>query len=343
MEMEYVKKIVKASGIRPGERVLVHFWGEDGQKGLANAFMSAVAAQGATPIFLQQARSVNREIFANAGEGCFPESYFESLSGFDTVLDLFAYQPIILGYPLEEKQMALYRRYISKLFGALMTARRFLQIRLPTAENAEESGLAPEDYIARMEAAYGIDYGALQSVGGTRIRELNRYNHYVLHTGEGSSLWFDLTGRQWHLDAGDGDWPCGEVYIAPREEKTVGSVFFPKLFIEDVGVFENVVLYIREGRLADSSHPQVREFIEGLAPEGRVVCELGLGLNPGVKDLCGYTVLDEKMAGTFHIAIGANNIFGGENKANMHIDFVNPGAFVLAPEKETENESEEIE
>ncbi|MFR7832566.1 MAG: hypothetical protein ACLU3F_15300 [Blautia wexlerae] len=24
-------------------------------------------------------------------------------------------------------------------------------------------------------------------------------------------------------------------------------------------------------------------------------------------DLCGYTLLDEKMAGTFHIAVGANN------------------------------------
>ena len=50
-----------------------------------------------------------------------------------------------------------------------------------------------------------------------------------------------------------------------------------------------------------------------------------LGMNPNVTDLCGYTVLDEKMAGTFHIAVGANNMFGGENKASDHIDFVGCG------------------
>lgn len=48
-------------------------------------------------------------------------------------------------------------------------------------------------------------------------------------------------------------------------------------------------------------------------------------MNPNVTDLCGYTVLDEKMAGTFHIAVGANNMFGGENKASDHVDFVGCG------------------
>ena len=35
--------------------------------------------------------------------------------------------------------------------------------------------------------------------------------------------------------------------------------------------------------------------------------------NPNVTELCGYTPLDEKMYGTFHIAVGANNMFGGTN------------------------------
>ena len=48
-------------------------------------------------------------------------------------------------------------------------------------------------------------------------------------------------------------------------------------------------------------------------------------MNPNVTDLCGYTVLDEKMAGTFHIAIGANTMFGGTNEASDHIDMVGYG------------------
>ena len=55
------------------------------------------------------------------------------------------------------------------------------------------------------------------------------------------------------------------------------------------------------------------------------MCELGIGLNAHVTELCGYSVLDEKAAGTFHIAVGANNLFGGQNAAADHVDFVGRG------------------
>ena len=42
-------------------------------------------------------------------------------------------------------------------------------------------------------------------------------------------------------------------------------------------------------------------------------------------DLCGYTLLDERMTGTLHIAVGANTMFGGENNASDHVDFVGRG------------------
>ena len=61
----------------------------------------------------------------------------------------------ILGAEIEEKQMDLYRRYISTLFGRLMGCRRFTQIRIPTEANARESDLDPEEYIRRMDLAYG--------------------------------------------------------------------------------------------------------------------------------------------------------------------------------------------
>ena len=59
-----------------------------------------------------------------------------------------------------------------------------------------------------------------------------------------------------------------------------------------------------------------------ISEQDRTVCELGFGMNEQVNDLCGYTVLDEKMQDTFHIAIGSNVMFGGKNQANLHMDFV---------------------
>lgn len=331
MTTNYIYRIVKASGVSAGERVLIHFWGEDTEKDIANEFLAGIAALGATPVLLQQARSVNYRIFQNATDTCFDEAYFDAFSQFDAVLDVFACQPIVLGYSLDEPHAALYRRYISKLFYALMKAKRFAQIRIPTEANAAESGLEPRDYIRRMDQAYDIDYDALLSCCTARKETLSQAQRYVLRTGNECALCFDLTGRTWHIDAGDGDWPCGEVYIAPVESQTNGTVFFPQLCIEDLGVFSNVTLEIRDGMLSGSDQEAINAFIRQLAPEERVVCELGLGMNPGVTDLCGCTVLDEKMSGSFHIAIGANNMFGGRNEASKHIDLVNSGSFQLAP------------
>lgn len=89
--------------------------------------------------------------------------------------------------------------------------------------------------------------------------------------------------------------------------------------------YTDVTLQILNGEVSGSSHAEIAKHFAELPWENRIVCELGLGMNPNVTDLCGYTVLDEKMAGTFHIAVGANNMFGGENKASDHVDFVGCG------------------
>ena len=226
MKKEVVQKIVKATGVTVGELVLVHFWGDDSDKEIANQFMAAVAAEGATPFLLQQSRSVNRDIFSVAKPECFDERYYNMLSSFDAVLDVFAYQPIILGYELEKEQQDLYRRYIATIFGEFMKCKRFSQIRIPTMANAEESELEPEDFIKRMEAAYDVDYDKLQRACQSEIEKYKDAKKVVIHTGENCQLERELGNRSWNMDAGDGDMPCGEIYIAPVEEKTNGTIFF---------------------------------------------------------------------------------------------------------------------
>ncbi len=324
MDTNTIIKIVKASGVSAGELVLVHFWGEDEDKEVANRFLAAVAAQGATPVLLQQSRSVNREVFSAAKESCFGERYFELFSRFDAVLDVFAYQPIVLGYDIGRGQFGYYRSYISQLFYKLMECKRFTQIRIPTAANAEESGLEPEDYIRRMNWAYDIDYEALARDCKRKAARFVGLDKVTVHSGDGCALHLELTGREWHLDTGDGDLPCGEIYIAPLEEKTWGTVFFDQIFLEGVR-YGGVTMEIRHGRLHSCNVSEVMAYFDKLPEANRLVCELGMGMNPNVVDLCGYPVLDEKMAGTFHIALGENRMFGGANQASDHIDFVGYG------------------
>ncbi|MCI8401861.1 MAG: aminopeptidase [Lachnospiraceae bacterium] len=328
MDKKNISKIVKASGVSSGEMILIHFWGEDDDKDIANHFMVAVAQMGATPILLQQSRSLNRDIFQAASESCYGEPYFDLFTKFDAVLDVFAYRPVILSYEIDNDKFELYRKYMAQLFSKLMNCKRFAQIRIPTAANAEESGLDPQDYIQRMERAYDIDYTAVYEACRQAKDRFEGVNKVSLRTGEDCELSFELTDRAWHIDAGDGDLPCGEVYIAPVEDKTQGTVYFETFYLDGVP-YEHVLLQINDGRISGSNQSEITAFFERQPQENRVVCELGFGMNPHVTDLCGYTTLDEKMYGTFHIAVGANTMFGGANAASDHMDFVGHGKIVL--------------
>jgi hypothetical protein len=50
--------------------------------------------------------------------------------------------------------------------------------------------------------------------------------------------------------------------------------------------------------------------------------ELGIGMNPEIKALTGNALFDEKMAGTVHIALGDNIVFGHDNESHFHEDLV---------------------
>jgi leucyl aminopeptidase (aminopeptidase T) len=52
------------------------------------------------------------------------------------------------------------------------------------------------------------------------------------------------------------------------------------------------------------------------------IAELVIGLNPGVKQLTGDTMLDAKLVGSVHVAIGKNDHFGDLNHSNFHLDLV---------------------
>jgi len=322
MNKSIIKKLVKASGVSAGDLVLVQLWGEDDDISIMHNFAAEVAELGASPIEMQQSRKTNAVKFAALHENAFDEKYFKTLSNFDVVLDVFAYRPVVLGVKLEDAQMMMYSKYMATLFGALQNAKRFVQIRIPSAQNAEDAGLPYEEYNKRMLSAYDVDYDKLQQEAEKHIEELSKNDRLTISTDNDCHLHFNFKGRKWHIDAGDGDIPAGEVYIAPVESDTNGTIYFPKLYAEDWGDYENITLTVESGIVVKTSDDVLNAHFVGLGTSAKTICELGFGINPNITTLCGYTLLDEKALNTVHIAIGANTMFGGNNNANHHMDFV---------------------
>ncbi len=151
-------------------------------------------------------------------------------------------------------------------------------------------------------------------------------------TEAGTDVRLKVANRQFQTDIKIkknelGNLPAGEIWCAPLEDGADGIVIVDGT-IGDFGFPPSPVkIWIKNGKVADVECDD-REFTEKLkevlhADEmSDVIGELGIGLNKGAK-LIGNMLVDEKAAGTIHIAFGNNiDFYGGKNDSSMHRDFL---------------------
>src|SRR6185436_1904735 len=140
-----------------------------------------------------------------------------------------------------------------------------------------------------------------------------------------------------------GNLPGGETFIAPIED-TASGVFvlngaFKNHVIQTPG---HLLLHFEEGRVVKITGTPVEEkaFSEILDyarscgdANYNSLAELGIGVNPGIKELTGNALFDEKCYGTAHIAIGDNSRYGGRYSSRIHEDLISKGPSVWVDDK----------
>lgn len=334
MKVEIYEKIVKAAGIKANDLVLVQYWMEDSISEDAANLQAAISGAGAAPIMLIQNLAISQKIGENVTASTFNDKFFKLYEDADVIIDLMDRPIGMLSAPVAPEKMEILGQYMGRLFSTCASAGKFLQLRVPTATMAESEGLTQEEYSDRIIHAIDIDYEALRSSCDQKMAELAGYKAVTISTGDGRyKLNLSFEGRKWNIDAGDGDIPCGEINIAPIESATNGEVYFDKIYLPDPEnprkklSFDSIVLTISNGVITSSDNDKFNALINEYEAANMTVCELGLGMNPGVRSLCGVAVLDEKMTDTFHLGIGDNTMFGGSNKADMHNDLIGKGSY----------------
>jgi 2,5-dihydroxypyridine 5,6-dioxygenase len=164
---------------------------------------------------------------------------------------------------------------------------------------------------------------ALEGVETMRVR-----------TAAGTDLELRVAGRPWKTDAvaltpGEvANFPGGEIFVAPHADGADGLLVVDLTIPYGVDglVDEPVAIRFEHGRAKSieggRSAELLRKLVAGAGPGADVVAELGIGLNPAVTP-SGHTMLDEKAAGTAHVAIGRNTgAYGGDNEASIHVDCI---------------------
>ena len=132
----------------------------------------------------------------------------------------------------------------------------------------------------------------------------------------GTDLTLRVGGRPWLTDAlplGPGDfanYPGAEVFVAPHRDGADGVLVADLTVPYTVEglVDEPVRLTFTAGRVTaivgGHAATLLRKLVDGAGDGADVIAELGLGLNPAVRPR-GHVMLDEKAAGTAHVAIAA--------------------------------------
>ncbi|MCD6371257.1 MAG: aminopeptidase [Candidatus Aenigmarchaeota archaeon] len=167
--------------------------------------------------------------------------------------------------------------------------------------------------------------------------KLRGANKIRIVADDGTDLTFRIKGRPILLSDGKIDdedlergdvglnIPDGEVYVAPLEHSANGYIKFDWVPIHGFGLVRDLEIKFKRGKVVWFNSPQKRtfkKFLEANTGEKDRIAELGIGTNPSAKPI-GETIVDEKIFGSIHIAIGNNRgSFHGKNKASSHLDMI---------------------
>ena len=135
-----------------------------------------------------------------------------------------------------------------------------------------------------------------------------------------------ISGRSFVNCCGTRNMPDGEIFTGPVEDSVEGHVRFSYPTTYRGRKLEGVHVWFEKGRVVKATAGKDEAFLLQTidTDEGaRYVGEFAIGTNKGITRATGNTLFDEKINGSFHMALGAGMPeTGSENQSAIHWDMV---------------------
>ncbi len=149
----------------------------------------------------------------------------------------------------------------------------------------------------------------------------------LLHfKAEGTDLKVGVEGRKWINCCGRINFPDGEVFTGPLDDGTEGVVKFTYPAVQHGREIEGIELKFEKGVVTSATATKNEAYLKKLieADEGaKRVGEIAIGTNTRIKRFTKNILFDEKLGGTFHLAVGAAYPeTGATNKSAIHVDLI---------------------
>jgi aminopeptidase len=211
-------------------------------------------------------------------------------------------------------------------------ARRWCGTIWPTPAGAQQAGMSTTDFASFIARTLFLDrddpVAAWSSLSASQERLISRLSacSELRIEGEGTDLSLSVAGRAWVNSDGRRNMPSGEVFTGPVETSASGRIHFAVPTSPRGMEVSGVSLEFREGVVVSARADRGDDVLQAMLATddgARRLGEIGIGTNFGVDRAIGSTLVDEKMGGTVHLALGRSYPeTGGTNESAIHWDLI---------------------
>lgn len=209
---------------------------------------------------------------------------------------------------------------------------RWCGTQFPAMGDAQEAGMSLEEY---EDFVYGAgllneedpaaEWKRISKEQDRWVAYLNTKKSIRIVTAD-SEVVANVEGRTWVNCDGKLNFPDGEIYTSPVEDGVDGHVYFEFPLIYSGKEIQGIRLKIEKGRITEASAEKGEDLLLTIldTDEGaRTFGELAIGTNYGIQKITKNILFDEKIGGTFHMAIGDSfPEAGGKNRSVIHWDMI---------------------
>ncbi|HEX8991468.1 MAG TPA: aminopeptidase [Anaerolineales bacterium] len=202
----------------------------------------------------------------------------------------------------------------------------------PTAAYAQDAGMSLseyEDFLFKAVHAQEEDPIAYWKHSGVEQQKAIDFlsdKAQIVLRGPNVDLTLSIKGRSFNNSIGVYNMPDGEIYTGPVEESVNGWVRFTYPAIYGGVAVEGAELTFSNGRVATAKAEKNQEYLLRMLESdagSRYLGEFAIGTNCDINRFTGNILLDEKIGGSFHMALGAGYPeTGSKNRSAIHWDMI---------------------
>lgn len=316
-----------STAVKPDERVMIAM-SEVETYPLAHAVYEAVIKAGAYPQVQFLSESL-RDLFlryGNPAQVCWtPEIEAYGMEWADVYFGLRGGYNLYEHDAIPAENLAMNQAALGKVSTLRWQETRWCLVRVPNAAFAQQAETNLETITDMFFDACFLDWVAESKKWQAQAAKLNQ-GAQVRIVARDTDLSFSVAGRKWLVFDGRVNMPDGEIYTAPVNETLNGSIYFEFPGVLGGRLIHDIRLCWKDGELVEASASTNQDFFHRVLQTDQgasLLGEFAFGLNPHITRFCKDILIDEKIGGTIHIALGrAYPECGGTNLSSIHWDIV---------------------